>query len=167
MKAKHRQELVRKHRRKLTSLLQAVYAKSLEVDQQDIVKTRIIISGAQMASWLAILVPLSGVVAEARETGTIFGCGLDKAITILIPQIPGYFILVAVCAVLRSSCYKGQPLGTDQADFIIVLLGNAAVYMVITYGFAKSIYTRITKAAKTRQNAFFLAGIFTLFVTAF
>lgn len=103
-------------------------------------------------------------MAEALGNGNeVSGAALIRGILILIPQIPGYFILVAVCAGLRSSCYKGQPLGTDQADFIIILLGNATVYMVITYGFAKGIHTRITKATKTRQQRFFFAGILILF----
>ena len=83
-------------------------------------------------------------------------------ILILISDIPGLLLLGAVCAVFRSSCYIGRSLGTDQAAWIVVLLGNAAFYMVITYWIARLIQTKATTRARWLQSAYVATGVFAL-----
>lgn len=121
-------------------------------------KGRVFTCGALMALWLATLAGQAGVVSDAMAgppalTESAFRLGVVS----IIPHIPGLIIMGAVCAVVRSACYGS--LATDEASFIVVLIGDAAFYFVITYWIAKGILWSAARRVMTLQAIFVVCGV--------
>jgi hypothetical protein len=107
--------------------------------RRDAIKGRILTCGAVMALWLATLAGQTRVVTEAMAgppalTEFAFRLGIAS----IIPHVPGLLVLGVVCAVFRSACYIGL-LRTEEASSVVVLIGDAAFYFVITYWIARGI----------------------------
>ena len=122
-------------------------------------KARIFMSGALMALWLAMLVPQAGVVDDAFSSppGTYSNGSVTRGASLLLLQLPGLLTLGAICLVFRSSCDVGHTLGSDTVNSMLLLLGNAAAYMTITYWIAKRI--QIVTANTARKIPLLAAGV--------
>jgi len=134
-------------------------------------RARALLSGALLALWTVTLLPQAGVVVSAygNPPGTYTGPSLLLGILLELPRVPGLVVLGVVCVVFRSSCYVGRALGSDNAASLVVLLGNAAVYMLLMYPLAKAIHGNAPaggERARPFRRGWFVAGVIALSANA-
>jgi len=120
-----------------------------------------------MALWLATLVAQGGVIGNALAgEPSLTNASCLIGIAGIIPHLPGLLVLGGVCAVFRDSCYTGRSLGSDDADDVIVLLGDALSYMLITYWIARGLLQNAATRSNARQRVLVTAGIVALSANA-